>query len=149
MGGQQGIAGDLGSHAARAEDKVGEDRAYRFTRRALYPPDGDPTHTEADIMRVACETPSIATARLVCELKAEGEDEREHEFDERLAIAKQLKVGRFILKITSDGPVFAGLTGGVAHGSPSGQMVVADDDLRWGEDYTIARGSRGVLGLHH
>ena len=78
MGGQQGIAGDLGSHAAIAEDKVGEDREYRFTRRALYPPDGDPTHTEAGIMRVACETPSIATARLVCELKAEGEDERDN-----------------------------------------------------------------------
>ena len=45
-----GIAGDLGSHAAIAEDKVGEDREYRFTRRALYPPDGESTHTEADIM---------------------------------------------------------------------------------------------------
>jgi hypothetical protein len=68
----------------------------------------------------------------VCELKAKREDEREHEFDECLAIAKQLKVDRFILKINSDGPVCAGLTGGVAHGSPSGQMAVADDDLRWG-----------------
>ena len=95
-------------------------------------------------MRVACETPSIATARLVCELKAEGEDEREHEFDERLAIAKQLKVGRFILKINSDGPVFAGLTGGVAHGSPSGQMVVADDDLRWGRLHNCKGITRGV-----
>jgi hypothetical protein len=82
-------------------------------------------------MRVACETPAIATARLVCELKAEGEEERAHEFDERLAIAQQLKVGRFILKINRDGAVFAGLTGGVVHGSPSGQMVVGDDDLRW------------------
>jgi hypothetical protein len=54
-----------------------------------------------------------------------------------------------MLKINSDGPVFAGLTGGVAHGSPSGQMVVADDDLRWGYDYTITRGSRRVSGLHH
>ena len=56
------------------------------------------------------------------------------------------QVGRFILKINSDGPVCASLTGGVAHGSPSGQMVIADDDLRWGEDYTIASGSRGGVG---
>ena len=60
-------------------------------------------------MRVAGETPSTATARLVCELKAEGENERAHAFDKRLAIAKQLKVGRFMLKINSDGPVFAGM----------------------------------------
>ena len=70
-------------------------------------------------MRVACETPSTETARLVCELKAEGEDESEYKFDECLAIAKQLKVGRFILKINSDGPVFAGLASGGSHGSPS------------------------------
>ena len=83
-------------------------------------------------MRVAGETPAIQTARLVCELKAEGEEESTHEFDERLAIAQQLKIGRFILKNNRDRPVFTGLTGAVAHGSPSGQMVVADDDLRWG-----------------
>jgi hypothetical protein len=83
-------------------------------------------------MRVACETPAIATARLVCELKTEGEEESTHEFDERLAIVQQLKVGRFMLNINRDGPVCAGLTGGVAYGSPSRQIVVADDDLRWG-----------------
>ena len=33
----------------------------------------------------------------------------EHAFDKRLAIAKQLKVGRFVLKIDGDGAVFAGL----------------------------------------
>src|SRR5438874_11993516 len=86
---QEGIARDLGSYLAIAQDEVRQHREDRFTRRALYPPDGDPTHTEADIMRVACETPSIATTRLVCELKAEGEDEREHDFDVRLAIAKE------------------------------------------------------------
>jgi len=83
-------------------------------------------------MRVAGEPPATVTARLVCELKAEGEEESAHEFDKRLTIAKQLKAGRFMLKINSDGPVCAGLTGGMAHGSSSGQMVVADDDLRWG-----------------
>jgi len=72
-------------------------------------------------MRVAGETPATATARLVCELKAEGEDERKHEFDKRLAIAKQLKVGRFILKINGDSPVFAWLFRSASHGSPPGQ----------------------------
>ena len=104
-------------------NEVRQHGEHRFTRRALYPPDGDPTHTEADIMRVAWETPAIATARLVCELKAEGEEESTHEFDKRLAIAQQLKVGCFILKINRDGPVCAGLTGGVAHGAPSRQIV--------------------------
>jgi hypothetical protein len=83
-------------------------------------------------MRVAGETPATATARLVCELKAEGEEESAPAFDKRLASAKQLKVGRFMRKINRDGPVCAGLTGGMAPGAPSGQMVGADDDLRWG-----------------
>ena len=83
-------------------------------------------------MRVACETPAPATGGLVLELKAQGHDEGKDTFEERLPIAQQLQIGRFVLKINRDGPVFAGLTGGVAHGSPSGQMVVADDDLRWG-----------------
>ena len=48
-----------------------------------------------------------------------------------LAVAKELKVGRFIVKIDGDGPVFAGLVSGVTHESPSGQMVVATDDPRW------------------
>jgi hypothetical protein len=61
----------------------------------------------------------------VGELKAKGEEESAHEFDERLAIAKQLKVSRFMLKIDRDGPVVAGLKGGMAHGAPSGQMVAA------------------------
>ena len=83
-------------------------------------------------MRVARQAPAAATGRLVFELKAQGQEKGEHAFDKRLAIAKQLKVGRFVLKIDGDGPVFAGLAGGVAHGSPSGQMVVAADDPRWG-----------------
>ena len=34
-------------------------------------------------------SPSL-TSRLVCELKTKGEEEREHAFDKRLAVAKQL-----------------------------------------------------------
>jgi hypothetical protein len=54
------------------------------------------------------------------ELQAEGHDEGEDTFEERLTIAKQLKVRRFTLEINGDGAVFAGLAGGVAHGYPSG-----------------------------
>ena len=111
MGGQEGIARDLGSHLTIAEDEVRQHGEYRFTRRALYPPDGDPTHTETDIMRVACETPAPATGRLVCELKAEGHDEGEDTFEERLAIVKQVSVGRFIVAIDSDSAVVPRLCG--------------------------------------
>ena len=41
-----------------------------------------------------------------------------HAFDKRLAIAQELKVGRFILKIDSDGAVFAGLAGRFCMGHP-------------------------------
>jgi hypothetical protein len=68
----------------------------------------------------------------VGELKANGEEEGHDAFDKRLAIAKQLRISSFVVKIDGDGAVFAGLASGVAHGSPSGQMVVAIDDPRWG-----------------
>jgi hypothetical protein len=51
-------------------------------------------------------------------LKAEGHDEGEDTFEERLAIVKQLHVGRFVLKIDGDGPVFASLAGCGSHGHP-------------------------------
>ena len=74
MGGQQGIAGHLRSHLAIAQDEVREDREHRFARRALDTPDGDPTQTDTDIMRVAGQAPAAATGRLVFELKAEGQE---------------------------------------------------------------------------
>jgi hypothetical protein len=43
----------------------------------------------------------------VGELKAEGQEKGEDAFDKRLAIAKQLKVGGFILEINSDSAVFS------------------------------------------
>ena len=96
MRGQQGITGHLRSHLAIAQDEVREDREHRFARRALDTPDGDPTQPDTDIMRVACQAPAAATGRLVFELKAEGQEEGEHTFEKRLAVAKQLKVGRFV-----------------------------------------------------
>jgi hypothetical protein len=81
---------------------------------------------------VARQAPAAATGRLVCELKAKGEEKGEDAFDKRLAIAQELNVGGFTVKIDGDGPIFAGLVSGIAHGSPSGQMVGALDDPRWG-----------------
>src|SRR5262245_27932575 len=108
-----------------------------MTRRALEPPDGHPTQAHAEIMRMARQASATATSGLVFEQKAEGQDEGDHEFDKGLAIAKQLKVGRFMLKINRDGPVFAGLADCIVHGSSSGPMVGAADDPKWRNTCTI------------
>ena len=120
MGGQQGITGHLRSHLAVAQDEMREDREHRFARRALDTPDGEPTQPDTGIMRVARQASAPATGGFVFQLKAEGHDEGEDTFEERLAIAKQLEVGCFAPEIDGDGAVFAGLAGSVAHGHPSG-----------------------------
>jgi hypothetical protein len=97
--GQQRITSHRWWHLAVAEDKVGEDREHRFARRALDAPDGDPTQPDTRIMRMACQAPSPATGRLVLELKAEGEKERQHTFEKRLAISHQAAVGGFVSKM--------------------------------------------------
>jgi hypothetical protein len=76
-------------------------------------------------MRVARQASATSTHRLVFELKAEGQDEGDHAFDKRLAIAKQLKIGRFVLKIDGDGAVFSWSSGCVAHVLPPGHRVCA------------------------
>ena len=72
------------------------------------------------------------TGRLVGKLKAHGQEEGEHELEECLAIAQQLKVGRFSVKINGDSPVFAWLLSSASHGSPPGHQVSSDDETRWG-----------------
>jgi hypothetical protein len=76
-------------------------------------------------MGVAGQAPAAATGRLVCELKAQGQEKAEDAFDKRLAIAKQLKVGGFILEINGDGAVFSRRFGRCAHVSPLGHQVFA------------------------
>ena len=83
-------------------------------------------------MRMPRQAPSAVTGRLVGKVKAHGQEEGEHELAERLAIAKQRKVGRFILKINGDSPVFAWLFSSASHGSPPGHQVSSDDETRWG-----------------
>ena len=77
------------------------------TRCTLYPPDGDATQPDPDIMGVARQAPPAVTGRLVRMLKAQGQNEGEDELDKRFAIAQQAKVGRFIPEINSDGAVVA------------------------------------------
>ena len=100
-------------------------------------------------MRVASQAPAAATGRLMLELKAKSEEKGEDELDTRLAVVKELNVGRCIMEINGDGAVVASLAGGVAHGSSSGQMVSAADDPKWSTTCTISRGSRRVEACHH
>jgi hypothetical protein len=51
------------------------------------------------------------TSRLMFELEAKGQEEGTHELKKRLAVTKQLMIGRFMLKIDGDGPVCASLFG--------------------------------------
>jgi len=70
-------------------------------------------------MGVARQASAPATSRFMFQLKAEGHDEGEDAFEERLAIVQQLDVRRFTPEINGDGAVFAGPAGRVAHGYPS------------------------------
>ena len=86
--GQQGITGHLRAHLAIAQDEVREDREHRFAPCTLDAPDGETTQPDTDIMGVAGQTPAAATGRLVCELKAKGQEKGEDELDKRLAIVQ-------------------------------------------------------------
>ena len=77
----------------------------------LNAPDGKTTQADTDIMGVAGQAPATATEPLVFQLKADREDKSHHQFDKGFAVAKQLKVGRFIMKIDGDGAVVPRLCG--------------------------------------
>ena|SRR6266542_7116699 len=100
-----------------------EDREHGLAHRTLNTPDRDSPQTDTDVMRVAGQTPSPAKGGLVFELEAKGHDEGDHTFEKRLAVAKQLKVGRLMLKIDGDGTVFPWWFGLASPGAPPGQMV--------------------------
>jgi hypothetical protein len=112
--------------------KAGLSTYNRFARGTLDAPDGEAAQADTGIMRVARQAPTSLTRRLVCQLQAQGQEKGEHAFDKRLAIAQELTIGGFVVKINGDGPIGAGLVSGISHGSPSGQMVGTTDDPRWG-----------------
>ena len=62
--------------------------------------------------------PAPATGGFVFQLKAEGHNEGEDIFEERLPIAKQLEVRRFAPEIDGDGAVFSRRLSRCAHVSP-------------------------------
>src|SRR5262249_17462225 len=95
-----------------------QDGEHGTTRGTLDPPDGDATQADTGIMRVARQAPTSLTGRLVCELKAERADEGRHTFDKGLAIPKQPKIGRFVLKIDRDGAVVPCPFARLSHVSP-------------------------------
>ena len=71
-------------------------------------------------MRVAGQTAAAATRRFVVELEAKGEDKGQNELNERFAIAKQVKVGGWLLEIDGEGAVLAFGFVGLCHvSSPS------------------------------
>ena len=79
-------------------------------------------------MGVACKAPAAATGRLVCELKADREEEGKDELDKRFGIAQEGKVGRLIVEIDGNRTILASRFGGLSHESPSVEMAVGADE---------------------
>src|SRR5262249_43351492 len=52
-------------------------------------------------------------------LKTQSQEKGEDACNKRLPVINSAEVGGFVVQIDSDGPVFAGLAGGIAHGHPS------------------------------
>jgi hypothetical protein len=79
-------------------------------------------------MGVPRQTPAAGTGRLVGKLEADRENKGEDTFHERLAIAEQLKISGFVVKIDSDGAILSGRVGGRSHVLPSIEMAVGTDE---------------------
>ena len=86
---------------------MGQHRKHRFTCGALDPPDREATQPDTGIVGVADQTPTLAAAGLVDELKAKRENEGEDELDKRFGVAQEGKVGRLIVEVDGDRTVFA------------------------------------------
>jgi hypothetical protein len=138
---EQGGVDGVRTHGARAQDQGGEDRAHRATRGTLAAPARPPMQTDANIMRVARQTPSAATGCLVCQLKAEGEAERHPQCAKGVAGGTELKGGCFVRKIDGDGPVFACRFGCFPQVLPPGHQVSYAHETRGGEHIEISRQS--------
>jgi hypothetical protein len=82
------IVPHLRAHRAITSDEVGEDREHRRAGGALDTPEGDTRKPDTHRRRMAGQTPSPTTARLVLQLKANGHDEGHDTGEKRLAVAK-------------------------------------------------------------
>jgi hypothetical protein len=102
VGGDQSLPGYIGAHLAVTQDKMRQDGEHRLTRGALDTPNGKSAQANPGIMGVARQVFAAVTRRLMVELKTQGEEKGEDEFDKCLAIVNQLKVSGFILEIDGD-----------------------------------------------
>jgi hypothetical protein len=136
---QQGVAGNLRTHLAIAQDKVGQDGEHHCAPCTLETPDDDPTQADTDIMGVARQAPTTTTSHFMCKLKAKRQDEGEDTFDKRLAVTKELEVGRFVLKIDGDGAVCASRFGCFPHVSPPSHQVSSAEETQREEHIEISR----------
>jgi hypothetical protein len=118
VGDGQRLPSHVGAHVTVTQDQLGQDSEDGFTGSALNPPDREATKADTRIMRVSRQASTAVTGRFVGELEAKSQEKGEDAFDKRLAVAKQLYVGGFVVKIDGDGPVFSCRFGGVAHVSP-------------------------------
>jgi len=131
--GDEGRPGHIGAHAAIAQDEVGQDGEYSFTRGALDTPDGTSAQAETDIMRVARQAATLAATGFVGELQAEGQEEGEAECNKRFGGAQERHVGRLIAEVDGDRAVVTYRFGSVSHVSSPGQRPLAR--MRHGEGH--------------
>jgi hypothetical protein len=82
-------------------------------------------------MGVAGQAPAATTGGFVFQLKAEGHDEGEDTFEERLPIAKQLEIRRFAPEIDGDAAVFSRRLSRYAHVSPPCHQVSSAEETQW------------------
>jgi hypothetical protein len=94
---------------------MGQHGKNRLASGALNAPDGETAEANARIMGVSGQRATSVTGRFVFELEADGEDEGEDALDERLGVAKELRVGGFIVEIDGEGSVLAWCFVGLRH----------------------------------
>jgi hypothetical protein len=87
-------------------------------------PDGEATQSDTNVMRVACQASASVAGAWVGTLAAEGEDEGQDIFEERLALMQQVIRGRCIVAIGGDRAVVPRLGGCCGpYVTPYGQLT--------------------------
>jgi hypothetical protein len=90
-------------------------------------------------MGMAGQAPITVTGRLMPELKAQGEEKREHPFDKGLAVVKQPEVGRFIAEVDGDSTIVPRPFSCFPHVLPPDHQVSETDEIQWRSHIEISR----------